>query len=1587
MTSIIAHPHQGLISETLPAWYVEAAAPSRQTLNRDMVIGQQLREEWGLTLARIQALDEFARPLLKQALDDEFGPGLDVDNAYVFKDIYQRGAFGQPQLAPPEVCLQTLLHAALQNFHQEEVDAPHKSGRMRIVEVRPVTDQRYGSYDEYPRHPMNIDPARFMRVCRQLDLGRQYQRHLDRVLGPSTGDSERSDMQSSAQITDLCGRKALNALKVQAHIAYLRKDISETFYKHLLALPERARSGTLDYGCLTICGFSVRDILIFTIKGAKTCVIYIPDGLGQSLKEFSSFDELKRLLNRRFTPTYCKRFMNRFIAQRSKAAFYSKVADRVAPGRLRFDPDDNALIPRLMHVREVDSDFDLDIALDEMPYDLFSHFYFQNMLRIKDDARVLAVPTGDEDEASRRARLSGYLSVGLNVVNLAALFVPLLGEAMMVVAGAQLLTETFQGIDAWHHSDMEEALEHLGSVAENLAFMAAFGALVKAGQAPEMPLLKPSSFIEKMVPTRLPGGEIRLAPPELTPFGHATRLTDAPLPGAADIIQRAALDKDVLTFHRRINDVGAYASADAQLQLELLVALPGWPVGRPIHVLDSQGLKIAEYGASTLPLAHPNRVPSLEPLQLTQGQIADGQLLQAIIEGLGEGGQNRLFGRSLPRTPENLAAKIARFAEGRSAWLFDLLYQRLDVSSDPLVSLIKRDFPSLPSTTAGELLSQATAEQIASMRAGQRLPLEIAGRARGYIQETRLDRALEGFCLTSRADNPDTLKVALALLGDLPGWPSDLRVEVHDAALGGPVLASLGNPQAPQRGILIKRGLAFQAVDSEGIELSPGSAGQDNFFAAALQALPEASRHAIGFPDAIGNAPALRSRIIGAAFEDRPRISKILEQWALKPGARWPKRLADGRIGYEMSGRGRLPADLQAVERYDLAVRELEATLRILYPEIADMERYVSGRLVDNGYDVQALMRATLEDQQAFDVLRSTLEGWVEAGGAAQAAARRSIAQAVGNAWRSSHMGSLFNVRGLVLESVDLALLEDLPDLPGHYEAISRITLDNITATDQQMSRFLQRFSRVTRLDILGPGLSHVPQGLSALPRLSELSFEDTGLIIDQAAMDVFMSLPELSMLDISGNTLGELTHTAGLHARRLYMANMQLTQWPVWTDDLPLEVLDISRNQIVHLPRFLIDNEQGPRFLMTVYGSENPFDHAELLECWLNQRNSNMYELEYGYPDSISNMARTPTTSEAESEDYSSDEEVAWHSHNVDHSVPPVPVPSVDIWIVEGRPEFNSRIRAAWERVEQTGDAPNLLILLQRLRESRDFIRVHAELASDVMRVLEAAGNNHQLRADLEIMANDRLFGADQTCQDGARLIFSDVQVAVYAEAALQNVPEAQRTQALLSVIRSLFRLNEVQVIADVEIASREARGARVDHAEVRMAYRIGLATELNLPGQPVGMVWDRVAAVEHRNILDAARVIRQREAGVEFLEYALADRRWSERLQVEYQADLQRVTAPIRAEQEALLEHPPIDMTENLRRHSALYERLNAAHAANDPAALAAANSDLVALRGNPPVDHDEFDRQGRALIARLTAAQKALLAHITDTLRKNG
>ncbi|NWE37573.1 DUF6543 domain-containing protein, partial [Pseudomonas gingeri] len=104
-------------------------------------------------------------------------------------------------------------------------------------------------------------------------------------------------------------------------------------------------------------------------------------------------------------------------------------------------------------------------------------FFFNSMIgKLQKDSRVLAVPTADFDVAVRDQRWRDYEAWGLDLLNLAGFFVPVIGQLMMGVAIGQMLGEVYEGVQDWRHQDRSAALSHLRNVLESLASMAAFAA-------------------------------------------------------------------------------------------------------------------------------------------------------------------------------------------------------------------------------------------------------------------------------------------------------------------------------------------------------------------------------------------------------------------------------------------------------------------------------------------------------------------------------------------------------------------------------------------------------------------------------------------------------------------------------------------------------------------------------------------------------------------------------------------------------------------------------------------------------------------------------------------------------------------------------------------------------------------------------------------------------------------------------------------------------------------------------------------------------------------------------------------------------
>ncbi|MEJ3721789.1 DUF6543 domain-containing protein, partial [Paenibacillus polymyxa] len=212
-------------------------------------------------------------------------------------------------------------------------------------------------------------------------------------------------------------------------------------------------------------------------------IVYIPNDPASCFKEYPTAESFAEDMGERLTAADYQQFFVRFVPQRESLKFTETLRRRVDGAQMSGGG----------------SQPNLSIALSLIHGGLFDHLFTAQLARIKDDAKVLAVPTADEDEKSRIERLHAYETAGIVLLNVAALFVPVLGEILLGVMAVQLSEEVFEGIEDWREGDRQEALSHLTNVVENLALAAAIGAGGKAASH----LLKRSGFVEGLVPVNV----------------------------------------------------------------------------------------------------------------------------------------------------------------------------------------------------------------------------------------------------------------------------------------------------------------------------------------------------------------------------------------------------------------------------------------------------------------------------------------------------------------------------------------------------------------------------------------------------------------------------------------------------------------------------------------------------------------------------------------------------------------------------------------------------------------------------------------------------------------------------------------------------------------------------------------------------------------------------------------------------------------------------------------------------------------------------------------------------------------------------
>lgn len=1305
------HLNLNFLKARMPVWFYGASRELRDALRKSLLYSQFSRRAVEPLRTRLIPVEQFAKPLLEQALYKRFNLQLDV-SAYQLVTMRYEEAAAIRRLTPFK---QTLLQAALQSFQESEASPgcfkpgsallPVDGLQLQLVEG--TGTQGRAPHFRYEYHGiLDIKPEQFAELCHGLDLGGKYQAHLDSVFKPASPAGQAEAVASAFMNSERA------ALEVLAHIAMMKKHLSAEAYQMLLQmlkadgeprwdgqpvryrqlhmLGDRTFAGSILYGALLI------ELDIPDVENGP-CVVYMPAEPEHPLKEYPSTMALLVVLRRKLVDKDYQQYFRRFVSLRDAHAFFTRLNERLTP--LTRTEGSSLLKPLYEYRFNPAADLALEAqGIGTPPFDmLYEHLRGKTC----DDARVIAVPSRDEDQKAREQRLQGFETLGLNLLNAMGFFVPVLGEVMSVVAVGQLLNEVFVAVEEWNHGDLNEAFDHLFDIAENLASVAVLGAAT-AGQSP----LEPSVFVESLRPLRLHTGQARLWKPELTSFAHGIELP-AWLPAdahgrieahgktwlpLADRLYRIEFDAnmqqwrlrhprdaryyapvvehhgagawrsevenplgwDEATAFRRLgsaeqsltddgmqnvlkitgadaalmrqvhvqklkspallNDCAQRLGLDEQIDritlamtgdhryqivtphiepwLNLLVRSPRWPAGRQLRLLDAQGGELARWGTEA--------EMTLPAIELTWQPGGLDTLLGTLLDGLQTHELETLLGTGATEKAarlQRLAGYMAQSAEVERAQLFDDMYAATNRSSDPQVKLLRRDFPALPVMAAEELLGTATTVQLQRMTGAARLPLEIAEHAREYLQQLRVNRANEGFYLKT-TNNPDTFTVGLGLLEQLAGWPDSIAIELRQDSAAGELLDSMGDTQAADNRQIIVR-------TAEGYQLH-GHQGQADplFFNALLQALPASARGQIGL-SSTATEQDLRLLLGDLAVTRREAVARILTLQAIKPGFKWPLRLADGRVGYPLSGRlcgmfNRLGLRASGYSP-ELAVKSL-------FPGFTDEE--VSAFLLEmrqehvgSSAQLNRFLRLRLEGLAAeYQALDTALSIWVAEAPSPSLmrSARLVAADRLRRCWTrtgTTMHGDGGEVLGYSLDLSDLSIGR-LPTLTARFDHVAFLTLKNTSVTAAQAEAFLNIFSRLTYLSLQRNHLLTVPPAIGRMSRLKRLWLSDNPLTLDAEGIGHLQRLRRLRFLDLSYCRLGPELDLAGLNPlRSLLLRSTGINRVPDWIWSWhELTDLDLRENQITAiLPGAL---QRFDRSAMRVQLHDNPLSEVTLRQA-----------------------------------------------------------------------------------------------------------------------------------------------------------------------------------------------------------------------------------------------------------------------------------------------------------------------------------------------------------------------------------------------------
>ncbi|WP_296267866.1 NEL-type E3 ubiquitin ligase domain-containing protein [Pseudomonas sp. UBA6562] len=1446
-----------LIQSALPAWLRKANAAQLEQLREASVLSLYWRERWQQILGQLQGVDAFCQPRLQHALRAQW-PQIDVASTLWRKGEREPVITSQPIGYPVTTAVyrtQPLLEAALTNFTAEQAEP----GGML------VGNRLQGPPEAESQLP---DAAAFAGFCRTLDLGGQYQRHLHEVLetAPGEGPDPRS----------VLARHLRYALLVEVHRAWIEGHVDGFAHRLLsdvcnLYMPLAGGDPLLQVGKLRLLGHTLERIVVVdgqnfpgyadgsSIHGVW---VYIPGDPHGALRGYASLRHFANDLGMRLrTPQY-QRFFARFVGRRDSQRFFSAVIEGYAG------------VGDLANIR-------LDERVLACTTPVFDALAEAQIEQIKDDARMIAMPVADIDLDVQREHDQRLAAEGWTLLNLAGLFIPALGVALLAVTAWELLDQTYLGIAAWQQGEHSEAMHHLLDVAAQVATLAVVGG---AGTVAAKAWSR-SQWVDSLLPQTLGDGRVRLGVSRIdalrTPLpAQAVRDEQGlyqlgeqrwvELDGEHYPVSRA--DEDQPWALHTADGVVHPLSDNGASAWRLWHETPGrWAEPRYLFrrlsltstALDDEAIDLVLHAtdtdADTLRALHV-RGQTIDALLLDSlERVALDTRLRTLIKQLRGGeavGDTGLLAqvRALPEAAVLNDQALAEHLWQARREVFDRVLRAQQAPASAAAQVLSRDFPGLTRRAAQALVDAGSVAERELLDSG-RVPLRMALAARRSLRRIRVAKAYESLWIDA-PQGLDLARLTLALSQRLPGVSERFawRLFEHGRA-GAPVWSSAPAPEARQLDLVLTES-GFELFDGQGAQLS---AAPGELFETLATGFDDAERQTLGVAEPF--AHNWRVLVARQAMTDRESLPRLLGQRPEEGWFRLPKRLADGRVGYPLSGRGQraVPASLGArVRRY--------------YPLMNDQQVEVWAQQIrDSGQQVEQVL--TQLGIQARSLERS-LRRWVRGGtGILVRNDRNRFADHLLAAWRrlTPHLfpgvqqtqGFHLRLRGIYLPM--------LPRLPAEvsFAHVHTLSLQQVGLHDVGPD-FLARFPQLRVLELDGNILRRVPRDLNLLTELRELSLDSNEINLDDEQVEQLAGMRHLQLLSLASNPLRRSFSVRDMpNLRYLNLSHTEQTRLPPGLlGRMNMTVADLRHNRIRTLPDAYFSAPQWVN--QGVLLDDNPLDAATMarFDSW------------NGGGAAAAPTVTAPTASaEAEA----------------------AAAAVRDAWLLQ-LPEQPQLERAAlWEELRTRDGAEGLFDLLDRLRQSADFHRLEAGLGTRVWAVLDALHAHADLAEEVFALANLPL-----TCQDSAALSFSGLELHLLVWRALREAHASARSQeqALIRLGRQLWRLDEVERIALRDLEARRADGANPDQIEVVLAYRVGLREALDLPAQPHDMLFAAVSGVDPVRLEEARVAVltgEQQDVRVQALAQRDFWRTWLER---HYADRFEAMDAPFQARLAALME-----------------------------------------------------------------------------------